>query len=52
METCIKEIKKFNLKEELNRTSIEIRKAESENNFEKLNSLTKKFRELSKKIII
>ncbi len=52
IKTCLEEIRRFNIKEELDRTSMEIRKAEEENNFKKLNILIKKFKELSQKLII
>jgi DNA primase len=48
---CLKEIKCLKVKDELDKISLEIKKAEGEKNSEKIENLTKKFNQLSKKII-
>ena len=47
---CLSEIKEFRVRDELSIISSQIRKAEEEKDFEKINTLIKKFNELSKKL--
>lgn len=47
---CLKEIKSLEIKEQLDLLSKEIRKAESEKDFSKIEELTKNFHQLTKKI--
>jgi len=51
IEICLEEIKGFEIRKELNKTSDEIKEAEKENDPEKISSLVQKFNKLSKKLI-